>query len=119
MRKVLSLWRGEMLVREPVKSMQEILDDIVEAYGVSRKDITGRSCFQEHVKPRHHAMWLMSMQEKADGSPRYSLPQIAKALNRKDHTSVIHGIKRHAERSGLTYVGRKANQPRWTYEVAA
>jgi chromosomal replication initiation ATPase DnaA len=34
---------------------------------------------------------------KINGRPRYSYPQIAKFL-RRDHTTVIHGVRAHEQR---------------------
>jgi len=43
-------------------------------------------------------MWLLRSVKTEDGKPLHSFPEIAFALNRMDHTTVINGVRRHEER---------------------
>lgn len=46
---------------------------------------------------------------------RYSLPQIARALNLTNHTSVLHGLRRAHGHDGKKVAQRK--EPLWTKEL--
>lgn len=112
--KLYSLWKGEIIITVPCRSMREILADIARIHQVHVRDILGSSRQRWVAWPRQEAMWVMSQQVMEDGSPRYSLPQIGGVLGR-DHSTVVHGLKVYAKRNGIKYDGRKAGQPRWTY----
>lgn len=87
----LSLWKGVVIPIQPTR--RQIMDEIVamcaDAYGVSVEDIRARNREPNKVAARQHAMFLL----KQTGF--LSLPQIARYLDRKDHTTVYHGIKAH------------------------
>lgn len=100
---VRSLWFGDMIV--PAKSMREIARDTAEARGVSLDDLMSRNKCKRFAHARQQAMWLMFAQSRSDGSHRFSIPQIG-AFFGMDHTSALYGIKAHAEREGVTYIGR-------------
>lgn len=118
MKKMLSLWRGEILVAVPMVTMKEIAAEVCHEHGIRLSDLLGQSRERRFAWPRQEAMWRMSAQAMTNGSPRYSLPQIGAFMGGRDHSTVVHGIKAHAERNGLAYKGRSANRPRWTYEAA-
>lgn len=96
---VLSLWRGPLPVAPQPRTMFRILLEVGIKRRVSTADLLGPSRLQEHVRPRHEAMWAMRQVTWADGSQRYSLPTIGRFFNR-DHTTVLSGVRRHAERIG-------------------
>jgi hypothetical protein len=66
-----------------------IVDAVAEASGVSRAELTGRKRTAAVAVPRQLAMFLMD-----ELSPHMSTPMMARALRRKDHTTILHGIRR-------------------------
>lgn len=69
-----------------------IVEAVSRAYGIPVKEIVSRARSRHIVIARQHAVWLL---RKETG---LSLPQIGRALGDRDHTTMIHGIKRHQRR---------------------
>lgn len=65
-----------------------IVDVVCEHFNVSKDDITSKKRNSEYVLPRQIIMYLC--REMTDSS----LQSIGKLLSKKDHTTVIHGIKK-------------------------
>jgi len=80
----------------------EIIDGVAAIRGVSAKEIIGQSRRAPMVEARQEVMWLLREQRKADGSYRFSSPRIGQILGGRDHTTVLWGIARHAERMAET-----------------
>ena len=82
------------------RSLDEIIDLVAGAYGVSREDLCSRSRRRRVVRPRQFAMYLSRRYTEA------SLGEIGRALSR-DHTSVIYAVdvveRRIVERPQLRY----------------
>ncbi len=82
------------------RSLDEIIDLVAGAYGVSREDLRSRSRRRRVVRPRQFAMYLCRRYTEA------SLGDIGRALSR-DHTSVIYAVdvveRRIVERPQLRY----------------
>jgi chromosomal replication initiation ATPase DnaA len=74
--------------------LADIIAGVAAQHGISINDI--RSCRRSRrvVYARQEAMYLAYELTEA------SYPMIAAAVG-KDHTSVLHGVRRHAERAGL------------------
>lgn len=87
--KLISLWRGQIEIR---RSMPELIEEIANQYGVSIELIKSRNTKKAAYVPRQHFMWLAYQQA------HLSMPIIGKFLN-LDHSSVLHGIRRHVLRS--------------------
>jgi chromosomal replication initiator protein len=68
-----------------------IINTVAEHYGVSPDDITSKRRNSEFVLPRQVVMYLC--RNMLD----ISLSNIGKLLNKKDHTTIIHGIKKIEE----------------------
>lgn len=64
-----------------------IINVVAEHFGVSPEDITSKKRTSELVLPRQIVMYLCRQM-----TPN-SLQSIAKAIGKKDHTTVLHGIK--------------------------
>ncbi|MFZ0269925.1 helix-turn-helix domain-containing protein [Caulobacter sp.] len=88
---VLSLWRGWVKAHAGRRRMDDICAEVAGLYGYTVDQIKGPDRDQEICVARHHCMWAMGRE------PHLSLPRIGKFLNR-DHTTVLHGQRRHAER---------------------
>lgn len=67
---------------------QIIIGVVAEHFGITPDDIQSTRRNQEFVLPRQIAMYLC--REMTDTS----LMNIAKMLNKKDHTTILHGIKK-------------------------
>ena len=70
---------------------QLIVDVVAEHFGISPEDIVSKRRNSEFVQPRQICMYLCRQL-----TPE-SLQSIGKALGKKDHTTVIHGIEKIAE----------------------
>ena len=68
-----------------------IINLVAEHFNVSAEDICSKKRNSEYVEPRQVVMYL------CDELTDTSLVNIAKILNKKDHTTIIHGIKKIKE----------------------
>ena len=68
-----------------------IIQVVAEHYGVNAQDITSKKRNAEFVLPRQVVMYLC--RELTD----ISLTNIGKILDRKDHTTVLHGVNKIEE----------------------
>lgn len=84
-----SLWKPQSFDNRI--SMASALLHVCEAYEVEKDEILGQSRVQRLIVPRQHAMWIMSKQ------PHLTLSMIGRFFNR-DHTTVVHAIRRHQAR---------------------
>lgn len=91
-RAVLSIWRG--LTRRPV-TMREIATDVARRRGVTLDEMIRPGSCRELAEARWEAFHEIRRQT------RYSLPQIGRFFGGRDHTTVLHGLRRHAERMGV------------------
>lgn len=92
---LLSLWRGLIQPPRQVASLslaREIATAVAAEHGLTFDELTTPSRARELVSIRWRAMAAIH------ATGRYSLPSIAAALGLKDHTTVINGLRRHAER---------------------
>ena len=71
-----------------------IIEVVAEHFGVDKDDITSKKRNSEFVMPRQIVMYLC--RELTDTS----LVNIGKILGKKDHTTVMHGIKKVTEELG-------------------
>lgn len=92
---MLSIWRGP--VAAPRDQISDILSDVAARHRTTVDLIKGDCRYSEVVRARQEVMYRLRGLLRPDGSHRLSLPRIGQILNR-DHTTVIHGMKRHARR---------------------
>lgn len=78
-------------LRSNPKTMREIIDDVCIKYDVRRTDVLSRRRTRNLVVPRQEAMWRCATETI------HSLPEIGRLFDR-DHTTVLHGIRRHEKR---------------------
>ena len=57
---------------------------------------------RKYVRPRQEAMYRVFTECK-----HVSLPETGRLLGGRDHTTVLHGIRRHCERIGVSYTVAK------------
>lgn len=65
-----------------------IIDVVASAYGVSNAELRSDSRTAGVVLPRQIAMYLLRV------LARRSMPDIARRIGRKDHTTVLHAVRR-------------------------
>jgi len=86
--------RGYLIDGEPPPLRQrriatvEIQRRVAEHYGIPIRIMTDESRCREHARPRQVAMYLTHM------FTANSLPEIGRRFGGRDHTTVIHGIRR-------------------------
>ena len=77
---------------------KQIVTEVCEKHKIGRVEILSRTRRYPVVHARHEAMWRMR------NETTLSLPEIAKRLGGLDHTTVLHGIRRHeAKMRGEVY----------------
>jgi chromosomal replication initiation ATPase DnaA len=106
-----SMWKGEI----PTSRLQlapMILEQVAWDHGMTVADLKSGSRQREFAFARFDAMTRLRAITNVDGQPRFSAPKIAQILGLKDHTSVLHGLKRwaaiQAEREAKAQVSRAA-----------
>lgn len=72
-------------------SPREIVRNVCKEFNVSVRDVRGKRRLSEYVVPRQVCMY------KLRNVLELPLEQVAKELNRKDHTTVLHAIERVEE----------------------
>ena len=72
-----------------LRSVTRILSDVCYRHAITLSALKGKERFQPLVRARHEAMWLLH-----HALPNCSLTQIGRWMER-DHTTVIHGIRKH------------------------
>lgn len=91
---------SDVEVAAPAHTLEQILELVASAYGLSRAELSRRSRERRLARPRQIAMYLCRRYTDA------SLAEIGRALGR-DHTSVLHATRvveaRIAERPQLRY----------------
>lgn len=71
---------------------RKLAESIAIKHGISFSEMISSRRAPHLVRARQEAMWHLREHTKL------SYPQIAYILGKRDHTTIIHGIKRHAER---------------------
>lgn len=69
-----------------------IIEVVAEHFGISPEDIASKKRTAELVQPRQVVMYLCRQMTEV------SLQNIAKAIGKKDHTTVLHGIEKITEK---------------------
>ena len=81
------------MVKETVKtiSVEMVQKEVVEFFNVSLHELKNKSRHKNIVVPRQIAMYLS---RKLTG---HSLPEIGAAFGGKDHTTILHAVKKVEE----------------------
>lgn len=74
--------------RRQQATASDVIDAVCEHFDVAEKDIQGRRRTKAIVLPRQIAMYLMREETQL------SLEEIGRAVGGRDHTTVLHGIKK-------------------------
>lgn len=75
-----------------VRSMAEIVAEVVAKHHITGAQIMGEGRARNVVTARHEAFWLCTQFTGC------SLQQIGRFFGNRDHTTVLHGVRRHAAR---------------------
>jgi chromosomal replication initiator protein len=78
-----------MTGQPPRLSVGLIQQRVAMAYGLDVRLLTSPRRARKVARPRQVAMWLC-----AKLLPGYSLPEIGRAFGNRDHTTIMHGIRR-------------------------
>lgn len=70
----------------------EIIVAVASDYGLGKGDLVGRSRRFPVVRARQEAMWRLRTLRGL------SLAQIGRMLGGRDHTTILHGVRRHEAR---------------------
>lgn len=90
-RTVLSLYKGLMTVGPPqpvVPTIATIQTVVAAYYGMSRLELISDRRAREVARPRQVAMWI------AKKLTTRSLPDIGQRFGGRDHTTVLHAVRR-------------------------
>ena len=91
---LLTIWRGVIPRR---RTMDDIAEPIAKAYGLSLKDLKGSS----RVRLVTHARQAAYAALMETGN--YSSTQVGWYFGDRDHSTVLHGVKRHHERVAAAF----------------
>jgi Bacterial dnaA protein helix-turn-helix len=80
--------RCRIVERSPHAKVMRAVRLLSRLTGVSREDIFSQRRHKEVVRVRHQAMWL------AHKYTSWSLPKIGRTFGGRDHTTVIHGLRK-------------------------
>jgi chromosomal replication initiator protein len=69
-------------------SAPDVIELVADAYGLSTADILSAKRKKSFIEPRQTAMYICSKLTKL------SLPEIAENFHRKDHTTVMHAVRK-------------------------
>lgn len=108
---LLSIWKAETIPApreraEGVRYVQVtdadrdriIAEVLVNHPRVRARDILGPSTMRFVSIPRQEVMWRLRMICWKDGSPKHSFPEIGRAIGGRDHTTALHGFRKHEKR---------------------
>jgi len=87
------------IMRGQRKSLKWIALKVATKYQVNAKDLSGPSRLPALVVARHEAFFRCRSEITRNGEP-VSLPEIGRFF-RRDHTTVIYGIRKHCALNGL------------------
>jgi chromosomal replication initiator protein len=73
--------------RRVLVTRDDVIDAVLDYFGVGKKELAGKSRTRENVLPRQVAMYLLRAETDA------SLIEIGGELGGRDHTTVLHGIR--------------------------
>ena len=84
---------------EPALTMREIAQIVCRKHGCTISDLKSERRHKNLVQARHEAFYLARM------TTIQSYPQIGRFFGGRDHSTVVHGVRKHAERNNLPLPG--------------
>jgi hypothetical protein len=84
----------------PAGRVRMFVEEICERCGVTRREVVGSGPrgSARVVRARHEMCWRFYNEFKRWDGRRPSMPEIGRWLGGLDHSSVLHGIRRHQAR---------------------
>lgn len=79
-------------------TVADVIRETAAKHRISVADLIGQSRERRYVRPRQEAMYRVFTE-----CPHISYPESGRRLGGRDHTTVLHGVKRHCERIGIQY----------------
>lgn len=91
-------------------SLQEVAFHVAAKHGIAVDDLIAPSSREGTSAaaiaiPRQEAFWLARQQLGPDGVAKHPLPKIGRFFGRRDHTTVVHGVRAHRQRVLREMVG--------------
>ena len=83
----------------PLTPAQIIIREVAIKHGVTTADMRGISRKVKFVRARQEAVYEVKKRLNL------SLPLIGRVMGNKDHTTVLHGIRKHAQMNNLPHLG--------------
>lgn len=80
------------------QSVANILREVADKYGLTVAALTGQQRFRHIAQPRQEAYYRAFTE-----CPHCSYPEIARRIGGRDHTTILHGVRAHGARIGVTY----------------
>lgn len=87
-------------LRRPI--MREIAQEVAQRHGLTVEQLRGHQRHRKVAWPRQELMYELY------ATGRFSSTQIGIFLGERDHTTVLYGCRRHAERNGLPHIAKAA-----------
>lgn len=84
------------------KSAATVIREVCDRHSMPYGLVLGQCKEQWVVRVRQEAMYETFVQ-----CEHLSLPAIGRAFSFRDHTTILHGIKKHCEAIGITYENAK------------
>jgi chromosomal replication initiation ATPase DnaA len=81
--------KPQSTIPENMTSTQRIIWDVAQKHGVTIKDMVGPIRTMKLVAARHEAFYRIRTEQHK------TLQYIGRFFGRRDHTTVLHGIRRH------------------------
>lgn len=85
-------WENQLLDNLPIG--KRVIAVVADTFGLSTKELLSRSRKKHLTRPRHMACKLLYELTFADGSRRFSYPQIGALMGGRDHSTIINGAER-------------------------
>lgn len=78
--------------RTPVWIARKMLEEVADQTGFTAQQIVGPQRHVDLVAARHYLMWRLRRETT------WSLPEIGRFLGGRDHTTVLHGVRKWDQR---------------------
>lgn len=86
------------------QTIDRVLRVVADAHGYTVEALVGPRRQRGLVAARQQAMWLCRALTGA------SLPEVARAIGGRDHTTVMHGVRRHEDEMRASAIVRSRTQ---------
>ena len=79
-------------------TVADIVRETAAKHRLTVAELIGPCRERRYVRPRQEAMYRVFTE-----CPHISYPDAGRRLGGRDHTTILHGVKKHAERIGIAY----------------